>query len=323
MTPGQPAAAQGFLQRYHPLPIVNIGLPLPAIPSVVFDQAGGVAAAVAHLIDAHARRRIAFLSPASPHPGLAAGFEGYTQALLERNAFIANLAAPAAPGSALAALEARGLQPGRDYEAIICPLDSLAMQVIGELQERGVRVPEDVAVVGVHDGQEARLVTPSLTTVQLPWEQAGAQATEMLLDLLAGKPAPPSVLLTTPLVVRRSCGCLDARTQRAALVAPGTPGAARDADGLSCPPEGRREAVAWALPPEARPMILTAMEAAVGRAAADATPGWAEALLAGFLADLCSPAPAQPSPRPPRTLVILEEQLRLDRRSQRQPGRLA
>jgi len=311
VTPWQPAEAQGFLLRYHPLPIVNIGFALSAIPSVVFDQAGGVAAAVAHLIDSHARRRIAFLTPASPHPGLAAGFEGYAQALLERNAFSANLAVPAAPGSALAALEAQGLQPGRDYEAIICPLDSLAMQVIVELQERGVRVPEDVAVIGVHDGQEARLVMPSLTTVRLPWEQAGAQATDILLDLIAGKPAPPSVLLTTPLVVRRSCGCLDARTQRAALVGPETPGAVCDAGGSFGSRTGRREAMDWALAPEARPPILADMAAAVGRAAADATPGWAEALLAGFLADLRGPAPAQPSPRPPRTLVILEDQLRL------------
>lgn len=97
------------------------------------------------------------------------------QALSERGAFSPHLAVQVSPGSILAALEARGLQAGCEYEAIICLLDSLAMQVIGELQGRGVRVPEEVALIGMHDGQEARVVTPSLTTVRLPWEQAGAR----------------------------------------------------------------------------------------------------------------------------------------------------
>ena len=61
----------------------------------------------------------------------------------------------------------------------------------------------------------------------------------------------------------------------------------------------------------AQPGLLAAMVAAAGRAAADATPGWAEALLVGFLSDIGSPTPTQPNPHPPRTLAILEDQLRL------------
>ena len=188
VTPWPAAEAQSFLRHYRPLPIVNIGLPLPGIHSVAFDQSGGVSAAVAHLCDAHPRRRIAFLTPASSHPGMAAGFEGYVQALSARGGYRADLVVQAPPEITLAALDAQGMQPGLDYDAVICPLDSLAMQTIVELQGRGVRVPEDVAVIGVHDGQEARLVTPSLTTVQLPWEKARWGA-EILLDLIAGKAA--------------------------------------------------------------------------------------------------------------------------------------
>jgi DNA-binding LacI/PurR family transcriptional regulator len=82
---------------------------------------------------------------------------------------------------------------------------------IGGLQAvsaRGLRVPDDVAVVGIDDIDMAAVVTPPLTTVALPAEEMGTRAMYMLRDLIAGRPlAAPRVVLDTRLVIRESCGC--------------------------------------------------------------------------------------------------------------------
>jgi DNA-binding LacI/PurR family transcriptional regulator len=75
------------------------------------------------------------------------------------------------------------------------------------IQERGLRVPDDVAVVGVDDQPFAPLLNPSLTTVKLPIFEAGQKAIELLTERLRGKrTAPERVVLPMELIVRDSCG---------------------------------------------------------------------------------------------------------------------
>jgi LacI family transcriptional regulator len=74
-------------------------------------------------------------------------------------------------------------------------------------RELGLRVPDDVSVIGFDNVPESALVTPSLTTVQQPLHAMGATALELLVTMLASPDAEvDDVRLPTTLVERASCG---------------------------------------------------------------------------------------------------------------------
>ena len=89
--------------------------------------------------------------------------------------------------------------------AIFTSNDVMAMGAMDAVRSRGLRVPEDVSIVGFDDIPQAALVHPSLTTVRQPLEQMGRVATQMLLDLLKN-PEERSYRLELPteLVIRDS-----------------------------------------------------------------------------------------------------------------------
>ena len=99
--------------------------------------------------------------------------------------------------------------------AIIASNDTVAATVMRALQKDGVRVPDDVSLVGHDDQPFAELLTPALTTMREPVMQSGKQAIQMLLGHLQGKP-PRVRHVTIPgkLIVRESTsrpnlsGCL-------------------------------------------------------------------------------------------------------------------
>ena len=83
------------------------------------------------------------------------------------------------------------------------------------LARRGLRVPQDVSVVGFDDMHHAAFVNPSLTTVHLPLYQVGALACERLIERVHGKVERVAERLPSHLVVRDSTAM--AREQRAAV----------------------------------------------------------------------------------------------------------
>lgn len=85
--------------------------------------------------------------------------------------------------------------------------DMHLMRLIAVLRERGLEVPRDVAVVGMDDQETSKFFSPPLSTVRIPFRQAGASAVDILLDLIEN-PAERSIhmYLKHELVVRESCG---------------------------------------------------------------------------------------------------------------------
>jgi LacI family transcriptional regulator len=91
--------------------------------------------------------------------------------------------------------------------AVFVQSDEMAVGVLRELQRLGRRVPDDVAVVGCDDMPFAEHLSPSLSSVHIPFVEVGALAVRVLLDRIAHKQSPSdSRLLPVSLVVRESCG---------------------------------------------------------------------------------------------------------------------
>jgi DNA-binding LacI/PurR family transcriptional regulator len=89
-------------------------------------------------------------------------------------------------------------------QALICYDDVEALGTMDALRRRGLKVPEDMAIVGFDDIPFAGIANPRLTTVAQPSEEVGRRAVAMLLTALRTGAVPPSIMLPVELIVRES-----------------------------------------------------------------------------------------------------------------------
>ncbi len=94
-----------------------------------------------------------------------------------------------------------------DVDAVVAGSDYIALGVIRSIEARGLRVPDDIAVVGFDNVDDSQAHIPSVTTVSQTFYELGRQGTEMLLALMEGQSLPPRSTMPAQLVVRESCGC--------------------------------------------------------------------------------------------------------------------
>jgi DNA-binding LacI/PurR family transcriptional regulator len=92
-------------------------------------------------------------------------------------------------------------------DALIAPSDHDALALLSRLQRRGVRIPDDIALVGFDDDEFAAETFPTLTSVSQPLEEMARRATQYLLDRLAGaERGLYQDVLPNRLIVRESSG---------------------------------------------------------------------------------------------------------------------
>ncbi|WP_432105518.1 LacI family DNA-binding transcriptional regulator [Streptomyces sp. bgisy091] len=187
----------------HP-PFVLVNRQVTGLSAVLMDVGHGAGLAVEHLVAlGHARL------------ALVGGPRGsWTSAEMRRAASRAaanhgirlDVLSPNAPTEqgGIAATDAV-LSTGAT--AVIAYNDLVAIGLVEGLDDRGVRVPDDISVVGVDDTVAGRLNRPRLTTVAMPTAPAGRTAVDLLLQMVestADRPATAQTTLTTSLVVRDS-----------------------------------------------------------------------------------------------------------------------
>ncbi|MFA0730997.1 MAG: hypothetical protein RJAPGHWK_001163 [Candidatus Fervidibacter sp.] len=98
--------------------------------------------------------------------------------------------------------------------AVLAMDDTLALGVLQAAQQHGLRVPDDLAVVGFNDSPFAAHCEPPLTTVRIFAETLVEYATDALLRLIRGEPvAPKRMLVPTQLIVRASCGAMSRKNK--------------------------------------------------------------------------------------------------------------
>ena len=181
------------------------------VPGVVPDEIGGARQAVQELVD-HGHRRIGFVTNVDDVPATRGRLAGYRETLetagIEFDESLVVARASETPGGYEAALEVLRATPRPT--ALFCYNDRMAMGVYRAAAELGLRIPDDLSVVGF-DNQEivADGLFPSLTTVALPHYEMGQWAMQRLITILTkderDELAEPAVL-PCPLVRRESVG---------------------------------------------------------------------------------------------------------------------
>jgi DNA-binding LacI/PurR family transcriptional regulator len=179
------------------------------LPSINIDNKSGALNMMEHLIQVHNRKRIVFLrGPQDTHDAIWRE-KGYRQALQTHGIpYDDNLVAQGDFLYETAVDSMRTIiQKGVQFDAVFSADDGSAFGAYAALKGAGIRVPEDVSLVGFDDVPFADHFSPTLTTVQAPTEAIGKLAVDTLIQRIQGTEVQQDVLLPTQLVIRQSCGC--------------------------------------------------------------------------------------------------------------------
>lgn len=176
------------------------------VPSVTVDDEAGGALAVSHLLSL-GHRRIAHVAGPQNADTARRRLRGY-RAMLESAGvrpepdWIAETTFDETGGH-VAATRLLGLEPRPT--ALFVGNVRAAIGALAAARRLGLRVPDELSIVGFHDAPFAAYLDPALTTVRMPLEEMGREAVDSLLALLDGRPADDTMVATPPeLVVRAS-----------------------------------------------------------------------------------------------------------------------
>jgi LacI family transcriptional regulator len=196
-----------LLRHGYPFVVVDPRVPLDeGVAAVSAANASGARAAVQHLLS-QGHERIAALTGISEWLASIERLNGYHSA----HASAGVLSDPTLVVEADFTLEGGELAAATLLDlpnpptAIFAFNDNMAVSVLRAARKRGLRVPEDLSVVGFDDSEQAAIVTPALTTVRQPLAEMGRMAVSLLLRLLENQRVEGlNVELQTRLVVRDS-----------------------------------------------------------------------------------------------------------------------
>jgi LacI family transcriptional regulator, galactose operon repressor len=209
-------AFAGYYQHNSDVqPAVDAGIPVvllghrsarPGVDAVTVDDFGGAQMAAEYLIG-RGHRRIGFIrGPAGPGP-IAEREDGYRAALAEAGlkadpAWVVHTSVGRQGGAdGVAELLTLADPP----TAVLCGNDMTAIGALDVTRERGLAVPQDLAVVGFDDIEAASLVTPALTTVLVPAREQGRTCARLLLRRLTDDDQqPPQAISFAPELIRRA-----------------------------------------------------------------------------------------------------------------------
>ena len=197
--------------------VASVGADLPVVmvdrtlsgwhgDEVVGDNAAGMEMAVAHLYQL-GHRRLALVNGETRLSTAAQRSEGFERALRARGLSPVLLSVGSFTLESGFAQAAQLFSMAQRPTGICAGNDLLAMAVIAAANEYGLRVPEDLSVVGYDDITYARLVSPSLTTVRQSAYSMGTEAARLLMERISGRRSSDRVTVLRPeFVVRRSAG---------------------------------------------------------------------------------------------------------------------
>lgn len=199
-----------FYQRFKDIPMVCIGPEIQSVPTVVFDNISGMRDLISHLVTNHSCRRIAFIRGPEGNQEAEQRLKIFCEVLKDHGlTLIPELIVPGdfSRGAGAKAVEFLIDTCNVRFDAIVGANDDMALGALKAFQERHIRVPGEVMVVGFDDTEESSFSIPSLTTVRQPLYEMGCKAVELLIDKIEHKNVPEIIVVPATVEIRQSCGC--------------------------------------------------------------------------------------------------------------------
>ena len=204
---------EAFLGQYRQFPLVCVERSYDGIPSVLQSDYQGIRDLVFHLAKVHQISQIAFLRGPANNAAAEERYRAYQMALEELGLAFDPMKVSAPVGWSRGAdaikelLDVCQLKSGIDFTAVIAANSSLMIDAARVLNERGIKIPEDLAVVGFDNLDQSKAMNPPLTVAFSNFQELGRKAVEVILDMLNGKNVPDKTIIPTRLLIRQSCGC--------------------------------------------------------------------------------------------------------------------
>ena len=176
--------------------------------SVRAENLESAALLTSHLFE-HGRSHLVFVGDPDSSLDVSERYAGF------RTAHVAAEVPLRRPPLRVPMIEGAGVQVAEEIlrrrvklDGLVCGNDELALAIIKRLQDNGVRLPDDLAVVGWDDVSAARYISPGLTTVRQPIRDLGRLAASQLhARIVGGQPLGGPQVLPSRVVIRSSCGC--------------------------------------------------------------------------------------------------------------------
>ena len=199
------AALEAAALSYHPLVVWGGHAAAQSYCTVGTDNLGGARIAVEHLIRLGRRRIVFFGDPVTPEIKLRS--EGYRLALKQAKGNLdAQLIVPThlTPDAAYEAMRAF-IDTKAPFDAVFAGSDLVAISAMRAIIAAGLRVPDDIAVVGFDDISLAAHTNPTLTTMRQDIKRGAEILVDLVFRRIAGEDTP-SATMPAELIVRESCG---------------------------------------------------------------------------------------------------------------------
>lgn len=175
------------------LPLVAIADRMPTVPSVVCDDADGVRQAIDYLKQ-QGHQHIAFIASTVLFESSARRADTFAEVLDTDSAILQQ--SPADNTPRLNEILSMNPQP----TAVCCWNDMTAYDLWRECHQNGIRVPEDLAIIGFDGFFCRKCLSPRLTTIRVPWGEIAETASQLLVSQIQGNSVPPETVLPVQLI---------------------------------------------------------------------------------------------------------------------------
>ena len=197
------------IQKYAQCPIVSLRQESKEFHNVIIDDRFAMADMIEHYITVHHFTRICFMTGRMEMEDARKRLEGYKMVMEKYGLPIDDHMVFEGDYWRYKGEEAvEFFLNGEEMpQAIACSNDYMALAVCDALKKRGYRIPEDIAVSGFDDIDEARYADPKIASVRVPAEKMGREAVLRLLDLIEGKEVDKKIVVPVHGNYRGTCGC--------------------------------------------------------------------------------------------------------------------
>ncbi|WP_105614051.1 LacI family DNA-binding transcriptional regulator [Vallitalea okinawensis] len=204
------AFLQSVASEKLPIVVLDREIEHPYIHSVILDNENGAYMAVEHMIRLGIKN-IACISGGADSLDSSMRLQGYKRAL-EKNGLSYNdemvISGWCKQDGGYYAMK-HLLEDFNDIEGVFCVTDEMAIGAMKAIQESGLSIPKDIAIVGFDDMILAKYVQPSLTTVRNPTYKWGVAAAQTLFNIIEKQDVAPKTIIPTQLIIRNSCGIIN------------------------------------------------------------------------------------------------------------------
>ena len=192
------------------VPVVLVGenVRITKFNSVNVDCRAGAAEMVAHLLEV-GHRRIAIMEGTDPQQEASEMAIGYRNVLRASGITVEKKLEKKVDNTIEGGyIGVKRLLAEEKPDAVFCTSDEIAYGAMEAIKDRGMTIPDDIALAGFGNDRMSNLIEPKLTTVQLPYRKMGIYGARVLFDLIEEGTggSPRHIMLQTKMRIRKSCG---------------------------------------------------------------------------------------------------------------------